>query len=225
MRALRPLVAEFLGTFLLVFAGTAALVADQFPNGKGGPLATALAYGLALGIATVWTLPYSGGLLNPAITVGFMSTGRLKLVEGLKYIGAQLLGGVAGALVTRFIWPANVGRPLSFGTPTIISTLTMGQAILIEGVLAFVLTSALMGAVVSARAATPKLAGLWMGLTLTLCVLLGGPMTGAAVNPARAFGPAVVSGLWIGHMAYWIGPILGAVAAAFLWEKVLLEKE
>lgn len=223
MRLVRPLTAEFFGTFGLVFAGTAVVVGESFPAGKGGIVGIALVHGLIIAVCMTATIGISGGHLNPAVTLGFWATKRLELRTALAYIGAQILGGLAGAFASRFLIPNNVGRLVSNGVPQINSNVQLGGAIMLEAVMTFFLMSAVMGTVVNPKA--PKLGGLFVGLAVVAMTLAGGPITGAALNPVRAFGPAVVSGAWAGQLAYWIGPILGAVAAALLWDKLLLKEE
>lgn len=223
MRLVRPLTAEFIGTFGLVFAGTAVIISDSFPNGKFGMIGIALAHGLILAAGITATMGISGGHLNPAVTLGFLATKRIEFNTALAYIVVQLAGGLAGAYASRFLVPNNVGRLLSNGVPQINSNVQLGGAIMLEAVMTFFLMSALMGTVVNPKA--PKQGGLWVGLTVVAMFFVGGPLTGAAMNPARAFGPAVVSGVWTGHLAYWLGPIIGAVAAALVWDKVLLKDE
>ena len=223
MRLVRPLTAEFVGTFGLVFAGTAVIISDSFPGGKAGLVGVALAQGLMLALGITATMGISGGHLNPAVTLGFLSTRRIDLKTALAYIGAQVAGGVAGAFATRFLVPNNVGRLLSDGLPIINSNIQLGGAILLEAVMTFFLMSAVMGTVINPKA--PKMGGLWVGVAVIAMVLVGGPLTGAVMNPSRAFGPAVVSWIWTGQIAFWFGPILGAVAAALLWDKVLLKDE
>ena len=114
-------------------------------------------------------------------------------------------------------------KPISIGTPTLAATIQLPQAILMEAIMAFFLVSAVFGTIIN-----PDLrgsAGSAIGLTLLFCVLVGGPLTGAAVNPARAFGPALVSGQWVAHIAYWVGPMLGGIVAALVWEHFLLPPE
>jgi len=136
--------------------------------------------------------------------------------------GMMLVGAIAAAYALHLVLPTGVTKVLALGTPAITATITLGKAIAIEALLTFFLMSAMLGTTVSAEA--PKVAGFGVGLTLFIGVLFGGPLTGAALNPARAFGPALVSGQWISQSVYWIGPILGALVAAFLWEKVLFPR-
>jgi aquaporin Z len=164
----------------------------------------------------------SGGHLNPAVTAGMLAIRRIDTKSAVLYIVTQLLAAVVAALVLKSILPSGVTKVLALGTPSIAATITLGKAIAVEAVLTFFLMSAVLGTAVSAEA--PKVAGLGVGLTLFICVLIGGPLTGAALNPARAFGPAAMSGQWVSQGVYWVGPILGALVAAFLWEKVLFPK-
>lgn len=223
MRLVRPLTAEFIGTFGLVFAGTAIVVTQSFPNGATGPVGIGLVHGLILGLAITAAMGVSGGHINPAVTLGLLSIRKIELKPALAYIGAQLAGGVAGGFASRLLVPNNVGRLLSNGTPQVNSNVQFGPALGLEAVMTFFLMTAVMGTIVNPKA--PKLGGLWVGLTVAAMAMFGAPLTGAAMNPARAFGPAVVSGLWAGQIIYWIGPILGAVAAAFVWDRVVLKDE
>jgi len=223
MRLIRPLTAEFLGTYALVFAGTAAAVSDNFPSAKFGILGIALAHGLILGAWITAVGSISGAHFNPAVTLGFLSIRKIELKTALAYIGVQLVGGLAGAYSSRFLIPNNVGRVVSNGVPQISISSNFNQAVALEALMTFFLMSAIIGTIVNPKA--PKLGGLWVGLTLIVMILLGGPVTGAALNPARAFGPAVVSGVWTAQIAYWIGPIVGAIVAALLWDKVLLKED
>jgi len=134
----------------------------------------------------------------------------------------QLAAACAGAFLVKLLLPPTAIRSAMLGVPVIASNVTLGQAIGIEAVLTFFLVSAVFGTAVSPDA--PRVAGFGIGLVLLFDILVGGPLTGAAMNPARAFGPALVQGEWLGHVVYWVGPILGAVVAALLWQYVLLPK-
>lgn len=219
----RRLAAEALGTFGLVFIGSAVVVVNAFPNGNSGVLGIAVAHAFVLAIMITVTMNISGGHLNPAVTFGLLVARKIDLRTALPYIAAQLAGAVLGALLVRYAIPSNVGRVLSYGTPVIASSITLGQAITIETVLTFFLVSAVFGTAVSPEA--PKVGGFGIGLVLLFAMLVGGPLTGAAVNPARAFGPALVSGNWLGQAVWWVGPLLGGLAAGLLWKLVLLPPE
>ena len=219
----RRLTAEALGTFGLVFVGAAVVVVNGgFPNSGIGLLGIALSHAIVLSVMVSCTMTISGGHLNPAVTLGLLATRRIDLVSAGAYIAAQLAAAVVAALLVKALFPPNAVRSALLGVPVIASSVSLGQAIGLEAVLTFFLMSAVYGTAVSPDA--PRVAGFGIGLVLLFDILVGGPLTGAAMNPARAFGPALVSGEWLGHLAYWIGPILGAVAASLLWEYLLLPR-
>lgn len=218
----RRLVAELFGTFMLVFFGAGAIMTTMFPKAGFGLLGIALAHGIALAVGVSATMAISGGHLNPAVTAGMLAIRRIDARTAGLYIAAQIVGAVLAAFLLKWLLPSGVTKVLALGTPAIAANITLGSAIAIEATLTFFLMSAVLGTAVSAEA--PKIAGFGIGLTLFIGILIGGPLTGAALNPARAFGPALASGQWISQGVYWIGPILGALVAAFLWEKFLLPK-
>ena len=219
----RRSLAELLGTFALVFIGAGSVASKVFPDAGYGILGVALAHGLVLGVMVTALMGISGGHLNPAVTLGLMAVRRTELRAGLAYIVAQLLGAVLAALMIKVAYPIGAVRSISLGTPTIANTVQFHQAMILEGVMGFFLVSAVFGTCVNPAA--PRLGGFGIGLALMFDILVGGPLTGAAVNPARAFGPALISGQWVGHLVYWVGPIVGGVLAALLWEYVLLRDE
>jgi aquaporin TIP len=219
----RRLVAEALGTFGLVFVGAAVVVVNGgFPNSGIGLLGIALAHAVVLSVMVTATMTISGGHLNPAVTIGLLVTRRINLVAAAAYIVTQLAAACLAALLVKLLFPPAAVRSALLGVPVIASSVTLEQAIGIETILTFFLMSAVFGTAVSPDA--PRVAGFGIGLVLLFDILVGGPLTGAAMNPARAFGPALVSGQWLGHVAYWVGPIAGAVIAALLWEYLLLPK-
>jgi MIP family channel proteins len=219
---LRRSLAEALGTFALVFIGAGSVASKYFPDANYGIVGIAFAHGLVLSVMITATMNISGGHLNPAVTLGLLAARRVKLQTAGAYIVAQLVAAVLAAMVLKLCYPIGVVRPISLGTPSIAASLVPHQAMLVEGLMAFFLVSAVFGTCVNPAA--PKVAGFGVGLALMFDVLVGGPLTGAAVNPARAFGPALVSGNWVSQGIYWVGPIVGGVLAALLWEHVLLPK-
>ena len=214
---LRPLTAEFLGTFGLVFIGAGAVVMST------GLLGIALAYALVLSVMISATMRISGGHINPAVTFAVWMAGKIDGRRAALYVVAQLLAAIVAILCVKWLLPVTAGEAASFGVPRIAPAVTLTEAILIEAILTMFLVSAVFGTVVSPDA--PNVGGFGVGLVLLFDVLVGGTLTGAAMNPARAFGPALVSGDWHGHLAYWIGPLLGAAVAALLWSKLLLPRE
>lgn len=224
MRPLAPRVlAEMFGAFVLIFFGTGSVVMNSFPNAQYGVFGIGMAHALALAIGITATMAISGGHLNPAVTLGFLSIRKISVADAFAYIVAQLAGGLLGALAVKSFIAPNVGRVVGFGTPSLHSTVTFTDGIVIEAILTFFLMSAVMGTAVSKLA--PKVGGFGIGLTLLPAIIVGGPLTGAALNPARAFGPAVIAGNMQAQAVYWIGPIVGAVAAALLWNFVILKGE
>lgn len=219
----RRLTAEALGTFSFVFIGAAVVVVNGgFPNSGIGLLGIALAHAVALSVMISATMTISGGHLNPAVTLGLLAARRIDLVSAGAYIITQLAAACVAALLVKFLFPPNAVRSAVLGIPVIASSVSVGQAIGLEAVLTFFLVSAVFGTAVSPDA--PRVAGFGIGLVLLFDILVGGPLTGAAMNPARAFGPAVVSGEWVGHPVYWIGPILGGIVAALVWEYFLMPR-
>jgi aquaporin Z len=219
----RRLTAEALGTFGLVFVGAAVVVVNGgFPNSGIGLLGIALAHAIVLSVMVTSTMTISGGHLNPAVTVGLLVTRRIDPVSAAAYIATQLVAACLAALLVKLLFPPQAVRGALLGVPVIASSVTLGQAIGLELILTFFLVSAVFGTVVSPDA--PRVAGFGIGLVLLFDILVGGPLTGAAMNPARAFGPALVAGEWVGHLAYWIGPIIGGILAALLWQYVLLPR-
>lgn len=219
---IRRSVAEALGTFGLVFFGAGAVIANVFPGANYGLIGIALVHAIVLSVMVSATMNISGGHLNPAVTISLLVTRRTDAQSAIAYIIAQLIGAVLAALALKMLLPSQVVRGALVGTPSIASTITVGRAVAIEATLTFFLVSAVFGTAVSPDA--PKIGGFGIGLVLFFDIMVGGPLTGAVMNPARSFGPALVSGSWTGHIYYWIGPVLGGVIAAILWDKLLLPK-
>jgi MIP family channel proteins len=219
----RRLTAEALGTFGFVFIGCAVVVVNGgFPNSGIGLLGIAFAHAVALSVMITATMTISGGHLNPAVTLGLLAARRIDAASALAYIVTQLVAACVAAYLVKLLLPPNAVREAMLGVPVIASSVSVGQAIGLELILTFFLVSAVFGTAVSPDA--PRVGGFGIGLVLLFDILVGGPLTGAAMNPARAFGPAVVAGEWVGHMVYWIGPVLGGVLAAVLWEYGLLPR-
>jgi MIP family channel proteins len=217
----RRLVAEALGTFGLVFIGAAVVVVNGgFPNSGIGLIGIALAHAVVLSVMITATMTISGGHLNPAVTIGLLVARRIAPGAALAYIVAQLAAACVAALLVKLLLPPEAVRNALLGVPVIANSISFNQAIGLEAILTFFLVSAVFGTAVSLDA--PRVGGFGIGLVLLFDILVGGPLTGAAMNPARAFGPALVAGEWVGHLVYWIGPILGGVLAALLWEYFLL---
>ena len=222
----QKLIAEFFGTLALTFFAVGAICADQYlpASGQGGfgLLGLALAYGLAYAIMVSALGHISGAHLNPAVTIAFWVTKRLSTLQSLLYWIAQLLGALAGAYLVVAIIPEAVWRPVGLGTPALTPDFTRMHGMLLEGVMTFFLVLVFFATAVDARGAFDKIAGFAIGLTVTIDMLVGGPFTGAAINPARAFGPALTAHYWTNHGVYWVGPLLGGVLAGVIYDRVFL---
>lgn len=216
---LRQLVAEFVATFGLVFIGAGSVVVDAMTGGELGVVGMALAHGIVLAVMVTVTMPISGGHVNPAVTFALWLARQMEARRAGLYVVAQLAGAVAAALLLRALFPVGAGDATGWGLPRISPYISLPQAVVIEAVLTLFLVSAVFGTAVSP--ATPKVGGFAIGLVLAFDILAAGPLTGAAMNPARALGPAVASNDWHAHAAYWAGPLLGAAVAGLLWTWLL----
>jgi MIP family channel proteins len=209
--ALRALVAEFVGTFALIFIGSAAIAV----GGKdAGLVGVAMAHGLVLAIMISALGRISGGVFNPAVTVGLWVIGKLDAAKAGGYILAQILGGLAGGYLLSFLMGPQAAAA---GTPALASGVGALQGVVMEAVLTFFLMTAIMGTAVDPEG--PKtLSGFGIGTVLVFDILAGGNMTGASMNPARTLGSGLPGGMLAAHWVYWVGPILGAVVAALLYQ-------
>lgn len=218
----RRSLAEAIGTFGFVFLGCASTISNFFPGARYDTLGVGLVHGAALGLFITAMMGISGGHLNPAVTLGLLSGKRIDGKSAGAYIVAQVAGAVLAAVMVRYTFPDAMARTSTLGAPTIANTISFGQAIAFEAIGTFILVSAVYGTIVAQE--KPVLGGFGVGIALLAIVLVIGPLTGAMVNPARAFGPAAVSGTWVGQAIWWIGPILGGLVAAQVWERALLKK-
>lgn len=216
------LVAEFVGTFALVFIGVGSIISDNLTGGALGVTGIALAHGLAIAVMASATGAISGGHLNPAVTCGVLVAGKMKAGDALGYIVAQCAGAVAAAAMIKMIAPGTTLAATGMGTPALAAGVTVGQALIVEIVLTFFLMFVVYGTAIDARA--PKMAGLFIGLTVTMDILAGGAITGAAMNPARHLGPALLGGGLSHVWLYWVGPITGAVLASLIYKSTIEAK-
>jgi aquaporin TIP len=216
---LRRGVAEFIGAFTLIFVGGGAgIVAAHYGGSSGGLVGVALANGLAIGIMVTNLGHISGGHFNPAITLGFVVTRRITTALAVVYWASQLLGAIVAALILRYLFTKHGGVAAATPVPHVHE----GKAFLLELIMTFFLVFAVWATAVDPRGAFKAIAGLAIGLTITIDVLMGGPLTGAAMNPARAFGPELAAHKWSGWWVYWAGPAAGALIAALLYEYLYL---
>ncbi|MBI4261886.1 MAG: aquaporin [Actinobacteria bacterium] len=217
----RQLVAEFIGTFALVFIGAGSVIlATQPGGGYAGLLGVALAHGLVLAVMVSVLGHISGGHFNPAVTIGAWVVRKIDGFRAVLYVVTQVLAGIAAAGLLRVVLPDAALRPgggeIGLGNTTVNSAVGLQdwQAVLIEAILTFFLLIAVFGTAVDERGPFGKTAGLTIGLVLTFDILMGGPLTGASMNPARSLGPAVVSGNYADIYVYLIGPVSGGVIGA-----------
>jgi MIP family channel proteins len=217
----RHFVAEFIGTFALVFVGGAAIMVAVQTQAPNALLDVAVAHGLILAIMVTATMRISGHL-NPAVTLGFLAARRIEPVMAVVYIIAQLLAAALAAYALKAIFPAAVAETTRLGGQTVAGDVSTAQAIFAEAIATFFLTFAVFGTAVDPAA--PKVGGFAIGLVVTADILAIGPLTGASMNPARSFGPAVASGVLEGQLIYWIGPIIGSVIAAVLYDSLFLRR-
>lgn len=205
----RKCAAELIGAFALVFIGVLAV-------GTSGQdiVAVGLAHGLAIAVMVATFAAVSGAHFNPAITLGFLVTRRTDVVTAIAYIASQLVGAVLAALVVKSVVDSGKDWVIA-GTPRLGDT-GMGGGITLEAIATFFLVLVVFGTAVDLRAPAAVFP-LAIGLTIALDVFAIGGLTGAAMNPARAFGPALVSGEWNDHLVYWIGPLVGGAIAALLY--------
>jgi aquaporin TIP len=214
---IRQAVVEFIGPFALVFIGVGAIISTAGDN----LVAIALAHGLAIGLMVASAGHISGGVYNPALTIGLLVTGRLPGSRALMYIVAQLAGAVVASLALKAIFDGSQIDAVGLGVPIVAERYEVSAGLLAEIIGTFLLMYAVFGTAVDQRGAK-AIAPLVIGLVITIDILAFGAVTGAAVNPARSFGPALVQGIWTDFWVYWVGPTIGAVLAALLHHHLLI---
>ena len=213
--------AEFIGTFALVFVGGGAIITSALEQGPGVVLNIAVAHGLILALLVTATMRISGHL-NPAVTAAFLATRRIDAMMAVVYWIAQFLGAIIAAYALKLLYPASVAMATRLGGQSISNDVTLPQAMVLEAIATFFLVFVVFGTAVDPKA--PKVGGFAIGLTVTADILAIGPLTGASMNPARSFGPAIVTGIFEGQAAYWVGPLVGGVIAGLLYDRVFLRR-
>jgi aquaporin TIP len=213
---LRRGVAEFIGAVALSFVGVGAFAVGA------GLVGVALAHGLVIAVMASAVGHISGGHFNPAVTFGFLVTGRMALPLAVVYWVAQFAGAVLAAVLLTGLLPNSLTDPVNLGAPAIAGGIGAVAGLVLEAILTFFLVWVIFATAADERGTFKSIAGLAIGFTITLDILFAGPLTGAAMNPARAFGPQLVGGHWANWWVWYIGPLLGAAAAAILYEYLYL---
>jgi MIP family channel proteins len=219
--AWRHFAAEFIGMFAFVFIGSGAIMTARMSQSPAGLLEVALAHGLTMAVMVSATMRISGHI-NPAVTLGLLAARRIDPMMAALYIIAQILGAIAAGYVLKASFPDAIFVATRGGGQTIALDITGGQAFLLEAIATFFLVFVVFGTVVDLRG--PKLGGLAIGFVIAADILAIGPLTGASMNPARSFGPAVASGVYEAQLLYWAAPITGALIASLLYEFLFMRR-
>jgi aquaporin Z len=214
---LRRGVAEFIGTFALVFVGAGSLIYSNI-------VGAALAHGLVIAVMVTAVGMISGGHFNPAVTLAFLVTRRIALSLAGFYWAVQFGAAVLAALLLRWVLPKAASTAIHDGAPSLIPGVSSGKGIAIEAVLTFFLVWVVFATAVHPRGAYYQVAGLAIGLTIALDILMAGGLTGAMMNPARAFGPQLVGDEWTNAWVWYVGPFAGGVIAAIVFELLYLQQ-
>lgn len=220
--AWRHFIAEFIGTFALVFVGGASIMIAKDTNSPAGLIGIALAHGLILAVM-VSALMRVSGHFNPAVTLGFLATRRIEASMAGVYILGQLIGAIVAAYALKYTFPFVLFEATRGGGQAVALQVTGGQAFLLEFIATFLLAIVVFGTAVDPKA--PKVGGLAIGFVVAADILAIGPLTGASMNPARSFGPAVASGVFEAQLIYWLAPITGAIVASLVYEYLFLRRE
>jgi MIP family channel proteins len=216
-KALKPCVAEAVATFAFCFVGAASII------NNAGLLGIAIAHGCMMAVLVSALGHISGGHNNPAVTFGVWVGGKISGQKAVLYVVFQLIGAVVAGLMLRMVFPEATWQAAKLGTPMLSPGVSMGAGILVETVLTFFLVLVVYGTAIDDRGSWKAIAGFGIGLTIMCDILMGGPLTGASMNPARTFGPALAGGYWADHIVYWIGPLLGGGLAGLFYTKFLIK--
>ncbi|OHB68724.1 MAG: hypothetical protein A2W17_00545 [Planctomycetes bacterium RBG_16_41_13] len=220
-------IAEFLGTFTLVFIAAGAICTDYYLRKAGGVgigvLGISIAYGLAI-VSITYALSYiSGAHINPAVTIACWITRRMNPNLAIKYIAAQIAGAALAGFVLKILFPEAI-YTVHLGASALGDGISVMQGLVMEFIISFLLVLTIFGTAIDKRS-FGSFSGLTIGLVVLFGVLIGSPISSGAMNPARAFGPAIASWQFANHYIWWVGPVLGGVAAAFFYDAVFAEKE
>jgi aquaporin TIP len=214
--AVRRGVAEFVGAFALTFIGAGSIMVGA------GLVGIAFAHGLVIAVMASAVGHISGAHFNPAVTLGFLVAGRMKVSLAVVYWLAQFGGAVCAALLLWWIYPSDAIDASKLGAPLLSNRIGPGAGFATEAILTFFLVWVIFATAADPRGTFKSIAGLAIGFTITVDILMGGPLTGAAMNPARAFGPELVHKEWSEAWIWYAGPVAGAAVAALLYELLYL---
>jgi len=226
MNAYKKYMAEFVGTFALVFIAAGSVCADFYLRQAGGQglglLGISIAFGIVV-IAVIYATSYvSGSHVNPAVTVSFWITKRMEPNTAIMYILSQIAGASLAGLALKTLFP-DAAKTVYLGTCVLAPGVSMARGVLMEFIISFLLIFTIYGTLVDKRASA-GFAGVAVGLVVLFGAMIGGTISGGAMNPARVFGPALASGQFTHHYVWWLGPILGGIAAGFVYDKLFAEK-
>lgn len=221
----QKLFAEFIGTFTIIFIAVGSVCADQYlgaaAQSRVDALGIAAAYGLAYAAMITALGRVSGGHFNPSVTISFWVVKRFGTFQAIAYSIVQLLAASAAAYLIKIIIPETTWQPVALGAPVLAQDFTRLHAMALEAVLTFFVVFVVFATAGDDLAASPRhVAGFAVGLTIVMGALFGGPFTGAAMNPARAFGPALAGPHWQNQGVYWVGTLFGGIIAAFLYGRL-----
>ena len=218
-------VAEFIGSYALTFIGAGTVITVGGIADSADLVTIALAHGLVLAIFVTALGHISGAHFNPAVTLGVLATRRISAGTAIRYWIAQLAGGVVAAASLLLVSDDNIADGpggVSLGAPSLGPNTSVGEGFALEVIMTFFLVFVVFATAIDPRGAFKYVAGFAIGLTIGVDIMIGGPLTGAAMNPQRAFGPQLLSGQWSDAWIYYLAPAVGGVLAALTYHHVFL---
>ncbi|MDW7732345.1 MAG: MIP/aquaporin family protein [Methanolobus sp.] len=216
-------IAEFVGTFALVFIAAGSNAVDHLSHGSLGLTGMAIATGITVMVMIYAIGHISGAHINPAVTIAMAATGKIGSEDCLAYIISQVSGACVASIMLMEMFPSAMSS-VNLGATSLGANVGPETGILVEAILTFLLVFTIYGVAVDSRS-PPGLAGFAIGAFVLIAILFGGPVTGASMNPARSFGPALIAGYWTDHLVYWIGPIIGGIVAALVYDNVFIRED
>ncbi|MFO0794571.1 MAG: aquaporin [Candidatus Brocadiaceae bacterium] len=227
MNAYKKYMAEFVGTFALVFIAAGSVCADFYLRQSGGQglglLGISIAFGVVVSAVIYATSYVSGSHVNPAVTISFWITKRMDPNTAIMYIISQIAGATVAGLALKTLFP-DAAKTVYLGTCMLAPGVSIGRGILMEFIISFLLIFTIYGTLVDRRAPA-GFAGLAIGLVVLFGSMIGGTISGGAMNPVRVFGPAIASGQFTHHYVWWTGPILGGILGGIVYDKLFAERK